>query len=68
MNWKRLLELAASEFPKPVSEDKVSPAGTPYKWLSYDFDEINEWRARWIQDHAEDGISRNCADLRRDEP
>ena len=37
------------DFPKHTKENRVSPIGTPYVWLAYDFDEINEWYAKWLQ-------------------
>jgi len=49
MKLEEYLELALKEFPKDQFEWKVSPAGNQYKWFSYDFDDINEWVAKWLQ-------------------
>jgi len=53
VNFKKYIEDAAKDFPKSTRENRVSPTGTPYVWLAYDFDEINEWYAKWLQDYEE---------------
>ncbi len=53
MSLKKYFELAEKDIPKPTKENKVSPMGNPYVWFAYDFDEINEWMAKWIQNHEE---------------
>lgn len=48
-----LLE-AMKDFPKEQNLVRFTIRGEPYLYLYYDFDEINEWYAKWLQAPAED--------------
>jgi len=52
VNFKKYLEEAVRDFPKHKVEHRITPSHTPYKWFFYDFDEISDWYARWLQNYA----------------
>ncbi len=54
MKLSPYLKKALDDFPKPSEENKIDPEGHPYIWLAYDFDEMNEWVAKWLQFNGED--------------
>lgn len=42
-------EMAIKDFPKETVDSRVGGDGDEYNWYSYDFDDINEWYAKWLQ-------------------
>ena len=46
-------KLAIEDFPKEQVDSRVGGDGDEYNWYSYDFDEINEWHAKWLQQFKE---------------
>ena len=54
MNKLQQLQEAMKDFPKELNFVRFTPEGEPYLYLYYDFDEINEWYAKWLQAPAED--------------